>query len=128
MVCMGTRFIATREAAVTQAQKDMMVAAGASDVLITPNLTGADAAFLKPSIRENGLDPEALPPIGAPDATRESKAWRDIWSAGHGVGSIEDIPSVADLADRLVAEYDAAIARLVADPFARRRAAARSVG
>ena len=123
MVCMGTRFIATKEAAVTAAQKEMMVAAGASDVLITPNLTGADAAFLKPSIRQNGLDPEALAPVGGPDATRESKAWRDIWSAGQGVGSIDDIPSVAELSTRLVAEYDAAIARVSADPFATRRPA-----
>lgn len=122
MVCMGTRFIATQEAAVSDAQKSMMLAAGAADVLITPNLTGADAAFLKPSIRENGLDPDALMSVGGPDATRDSKAWRDIWSAGQGVGSIDDVLSVAELSDRLVAEYDAAIARMTADPFVARRA------
>ena len=125
MVCMGTRFIATQEAEVTKAQKEMMVAAGASDVLITPNLTGADAAFLKPSIRENGLDPEALDPVGGPDAARESKTWRDIWSAGQGVGSITDVPSVADLMGRLIEEYDEAVAKMAADPFAARRAAAK---
>lgn len=120
MVCMGTRFIATKEAAVSQAQKDMMIASGASDVLITPNLTGADAAFLKPSICGNGLDPDALVPVDGPDATRESKAWRDIWSAGQGVGSITDAPSVAELTHRLTQEYDAAVARMAADPFATR--------
>lgn len=125
MVCMGTRFIATQEAEVTEAQKEMMVAAGASDVLITPNLTGADAAFLKASIRDNGLDPDALAPVGGPDAMRESKAWRDIWSAGQGVGSITDVPSVADLTGRLIEEYDAAVARMAADPFAAGPAAAK---
>lgn len=120
MVCMGTRFIATQEAAVSAAQKQMMIDAGASDVVITPNLTGADAAFLKPSIRANGLDPDALPPVGSPDATRDSKAWRDIWSAGQGVGNVTDVPTVAALTDRLAAEYQSAITRLATDPFARR--------
>ena len=122
MVCMGTRFIATQEAAVSAAQKQMMIDAGASDVVITPNLTGADAAFLKPSIRANGLDPDALPPVGSPDATRDSKAWRDIWSAGQGVGSVTDVPSLAALTDRLAVEYRAAIAQLSADPFAQHAA------
>src|SRR3546814_4884325 len=39
------------------------------------------------------------------------KAWRDVWSGGHGVGSIIDTPPVAEIVDRLVAEYEAAKAR-----------------
>lgn len=117
MVSMGTRFIATREAAVSEQQKEMMLSAGAADVLITPNLTGAAATFMRPSIMAAGLDPDNLPHFGAPDATRESKSWRDIWSAGQGVGSIEDIPSVAELCDRLEREYQEAIDTLAADPF-----------
>ncbi|NTE68211.1 nitronate monooxygenase [Agrobacterium tumefaciens] len=117
MVSMGTRFIATREAAVSEAQKQMMLSANAADVLITPNLTGAAATFMRPSIIAAGLDPENLPHFGAPDATRESKSWRDIWSAGQGVGSIRDIPSVAELCDRLEREYQDAIDGLAADPF-----------
>lgn len=36
-------------------------------------------------------------------------AWRDIWSAGQGVGLIEDVPTVAELARRLKGEYAAAL-------------------
>lgn len=117
MVSMGTRFIATREAAVSDVQKQMMLAAAAADVLITPNLTGASATFMRPSIIAAGLDPDDLPHFGSPDATRESKSWRDIWSAGHGVGSISDVPSVAELCDRLQQEYQEAIDSLSVDPF-----------
>lgn len=120
LVSMGTRFIATREAAVSDRQKRMMLAAGASDVLVTPNITGAAAAFMRASIMEAGLDPDDLPPAGSPDVNRESRAWRDIWSAGHGVGSIDDIPTVAELCDRLAREYRDAARRLSADPFAAR--------
>ena len=119
LVVMGTRFIATEEAAVSTAQKTMMVEAGASDVVTTSHLTGADATFLRPSIAAAGLDPDAIPPIGGPDATRESKAWRDIWSAGHGVGAIADAPPVAELVDRLTSEYLAATRRLGADAYSR---------
>lgn len=120
MVSMGTRFIATHETAVSPAQKQMMLAAGASDVLITPNITGAAAAFMRASILEAGLDPDNLPLPGSPDVNRESKAWRDIWSAGHGVGGIDDIPTVAELCDRLAREYRDAVRALSADPFAAR--------
>lgn len=118
LVSMGTRFIATQEAAVPEAQKQMMLQAGAGDVLVTPNLTGAAASFLIPSIRAAGLDPAALPAVGAPDAKRESKAWRDIWSAGQGVGGIQDLPTIAELTERLSQDYRAAVARIAADPFA----------
>lgn len=113
LVSMGTRFIATQEAPVPEAQKQMMLAAGASDVMVTSRLTGADAAFLRPSLRAVGLDPEALPEPG----TTEAKPWRDIWSAGQGVGSIDDIPTIAELAERLRQDYDAALTRLSEDAY-----------
>lgn len=120
LVSIGTRFIATREAAASQAQKEMMLAATASDVVITANITGAAAAFLRDSILAAGLDPDDLPPVGGPAPLKESKAWRDIWSAGHGVGGIDDVPSTRELCDRLAREYAAAIRKLSADPFAAR--------
>jgi len=118
LVSMGTRFIATREAAVSDAQKQMMLEAGAVDVMVTQNLTGAAASFLVPSIRAAGMDPGNLPLVGTPDAARESRAWRDIWSAGQGVGSIRDLPDMADLCKRLRQEYCMAAARIGSDPFA----------
>lgn len=122
LVSMGTRFIATRETAVSDAQKQMMLGAGASDVITTSNITGAAAVFMRASVKAAGLDPDNLPPVGSPDARRESKAWRDIWSAGHGVGSIDDIPGVAELVDRLAGEYRDAIRKISNDPFASRLA------
>ena len=122
LVSMGTRFIATREAGVSDAQKQMMLDAGASDVIVTPNITGAAASFMRASVKAVGLDPDNLPPVGGPDVTRESKAWRDIWSAGHGVVSIDDIPSVAELGDQLASEYRDAIREISNDPFASRLA------
>jgi nitronate monooxygenase len=114
---LGTRFIATKESMAPQGYKDMLVAAQASDILYTPAFTrGVPANFMKQSIRENGFDPNALPRPPAPDEPQfERKAWRDIWAAGQSVGLIEDIPSVAELVERLTAEYDDA----VANPYSR---------
>jgi nitronate monooxygenase len=45
----------------------------------------------------------------------EAKAWKDVWSAGQGVGAISDIPSAGDLVARLREEYAAAKAALLAE-------------
>jgi nitronate monooxygenase len=114
---MGTRFIATREANAAEAYKRMVVESEAADVLYTPAFSGVPGNYLKPSIVAQGLDPDALP--GA-DKTRMSfasthvRAWRDIWGAGQGVGSIHDIPPAAEAIARLKAEYAAARAALTA--------------
>ena len=107
---LGTRFIATRESMAPQAYKEMIVGAHASDILYTPAISGLNANFLRPSIVAAGLDPDNLVGHGKMDLDNEAKAWKTVWSAGHGVGSIEDIPSVAELCERLKQEYDAAVA------------------
>lgn len=117
---LGTRFIATREAMVTQAQKDMIVASAAADIIYTPNISGVGANFLRPSIEAVGLDPDQLPAHGALDMENEAKAWKTVWSAGHGVGAIHDVPAAAALCRRLVDEYGAAVAEMVRDSFAAR--------
>ena len=33
------------------------------------------------------------------------KAWRDIWGSGQGIGQIADAPPVAELVERLKAEF-----------------------
>ena len=108
---LGTRFIATRESLAPDAYKAMLVAGTSADVCYTSGINGVPASWLKASIRSIGLDPEQL----APRASRGTdhlppgiKPWRDIWSAGQGVGLIHDIPSVAELVHRLQAEYVAA--------------------
>lgn len=110
---MGTRFIATRESLASDAYKRMIVEAAAKDVVYTPEFTGVAGNYLLPSIIAAGLDPATLALPGASKEYRSreksgASAWRDIWSAGQGVGSIEDVPTVAALVDRLAAEFAAA--------------------
>src|SRR3546814_5610025 len=90
----------------------MLVETAASDIVYSPLFTGVHGNYLKPSIAKAGLDPDNLP---VADKTTmnfgsgggaKSKAWRDIWGAGQGVGSINDVPSVAELVERLRQEYD----------------------
>lgn len=115
---LGTRFIATREAMVDQAQKDMMLTASAADIIYTPNVSGVAANFMRQSLVSVGLDPDNLPPHGGMNMDNEARAWKTVWSAGQGVGSIHDVPTTAELCQRLIAEYRAAIAELATDPFA----------
>ena len=114
---LGTRFIATRESLACDAQKRMIVGARAADILYTSAISGVPANFLRPSIVAAGLDPDALPPQAAMDLAAEARAWRDVWSAGHGVSAIADIPATADLCRTLAADYRAALADLAADPY-----------
>lgn len=109
---MGTRFLATRETTVTEAQKEMMVQASADDVVYTQKVSGVHANFLRPTVQTAGIEEGG--PSGPPkiDVEQENdpnaRAWRDIWSAGQGVGAITDAPAIAELADRLKAEFAAA--------------------
>ncbi len=119
----GTRFVASREANAKDAYKEMIVASRAADIVYTPLFTGVHGNYLKPSIAAAGLDPENLPTadkskmnFGSGGNTK-SKAWRDIWGAGQGVGSMHDIPAVAELVARLEREYREALDELDAVRF-----------
>lgn len=112
----GTRFIATQEANAVEGYKQMIVDTTAADVVYTPYFTGVHGNYLKPSIARAGLDPDNLP---AADKTKMNfgsnaapKAWKDIWGAGQGVGSIHDAPPTSELVARLGREYQAARKRL----------------
>jgi nitronate monooxygenase len=98
--------------------KDMIRASTAADILYTPNISGVAANFLRPSIVAQGLDPDNLPHHGGLDMGSEAKAWKTLWSAGHGVGGIRDLPGAAELCERLIAEYRAAAGAVARDPFA----------
>ena len=105
---MGTRFIATRKSPAQEAYKQMIVDCRVKDVIYSDRFSGVFANFLLPSITRYGIDPETLPKK-APDmsglANSEARTWKDIWSAGHGIATIHDVPSVAELVDRLAREY-----------------------
>jgi nitronate monooxygenase len=110
---LGTRFIATREAAAPEAYKAMLVEGGVDEVLYTRGVNGLPASWLKASLRSVGLDPDDLfVPEGRSTAhlPEGRMPWRDIWSGGQGIGLIADIPSVEDLVARLRREYVAACA------------------
>ena len=105
---MGTRFIATRESGASEAYKRMLVASRADELVYTPFFThGIAANMLKRSVREAGYDPDRLPSLQTEQPRDDVRAWRDVWAAGQGVELIEDIPGVAELVDRLAAEYEA---------------------
>lgn len=110
---MGTRFIATQESMAQSAYKDMLTTAGPRDIVYTPVVSGTNANFLWPSLEKAGYTQESLAAGGKPanhDYADEAKAWRDVWSAGHGVANIHDVPTVAELAARLAEEYRLACA------------------
>jgi len=104
MAYLGTRFMATRECTVPAAQKEMIVASSAADIVYTPKVSGVAANFLRASVAAAGIDLDA-PGHGALDVQNEAKAWKAVWSAGQGVGAIRDIPPAAELCARLIAEY-----------------------
>jgi len=115
---LGSRFMVTREAMIPVEQKRMMIDARAADIVYTPAISGVPANFLRPSIVAAGLDPDNLPPHGNMDMGNEARAWKNVWSAGQGVGGITEELPAGDLVARLGEEYRAACARMGADPFA----------
>ncbi|MGB3596548.1 MAG: nitronate monooxygenase family protein [Pseudomonas neustonica] len=122
---MGTRFIATHEANADQAYKQMLVDTSADDIVYSNLFTGVHGNYLKPSIQNAGMDPNNLPEgdkstmkFGSGGSSK-TKAWRDIWGAGQGVGSIGAITSTAEAVSKLEQEYASARARMqaIASPY-----------
>ncbi len=111
LVYMGTRFIATQESNAQQEFKQMVIDSEVSDLIYTDRLSGVHANFLKPSLDRFGIDVSKMPPK-APDMSSltdtTAKLWKDLWSAGQGIATIHDSPTVADLVARIAADYDAA--------------------
>lgn len=113
MVYVGTRFLATRESQAQDDYKRMVVDAKVADLVYTDRLSGVHANFLRPSLERFGIDVATLPPK-APGFSSlndsEARLWKDLWSAGQGVATIHDIPTVAALVERMAAEYRQACA------------------
>ncbi len=113
----GSRWLATKESNVSEDYRNAIVESSAADIVYTNLFTGVHGNYLKKSIVNAGLDPEALPEsdkskMSFGDGSSKAKAWRDIWGAGQGVGLMDDVPTVAEMVERLKAEYEAARARL----------------
>ena len=111
----GSAFIATEEARAADPYKEMITQAGASDIVYTNLITGVHGNYLKPSIRNAGMDPDNLEtsdPSQMTFASDRKKRWKDIWGAGQGIGVVDRILPAAQLVDRLAGEYQAARSRL----------------
>lgn len=111
---MGTRFIATKEANADQGYKEMLIESAADDIVYSNLFTGVSGNYLKPSIKNAGLDPNNLPEADksamnfGSGGNTDAKAWKDIWGSGQGIGGIKDDPSVGDLVERIIEEYNQA--------------------
>ncbi len=111
----GSPFLASAEANTQAGFKKMIVESSSDDVMISDSFTGVKASFLRPSIIENGLDPDNLvrdPNLGISikDGGANAKAWRDIWSAGQGIGAVKRSVPAAAYIDQVASEYEMACA------------------
>ncbi len=114
----GSAFIATKEANAADRYKQMIVSGHADDIVYSNYFTGVHGNYLKPSIRAQGMDPEALPESDASKMNFSSgqskpKSWKEIWWSGQGIGAIDAVLPAADYIQKLQQEYDAARARVL---------------
>lgn len=114
----GSAFISTKEANAVLPYKEMIVDSCADDIVYSNLFTGVHGNYLKPSIEAAGLDPNNLPEsdpskmnFGSGGNT-DSKAWKDIWGCGQGIGTIDKILTAGELVEKFIAEYNAAYDRL----------------
>ncbi len=118
----GSRWLATQEANTSEGYRQAIVESSAADIVYTNLFTGVHGNYLKKSIEKAGLDPDNLPQADKTAmnfSSGSAKAWRDIWGAGQGVGLMEDVPTVAEVVQRLRREYQAARARVMATGYPR---------
>ncbi len=116
----GSPFIATEEANAPDAYKQAIVDSGAADIVYTDLFTGVHGNYLRASIVNAGLDPDNLAGVDptamkfGSEGSSKSKAWRDIWGSGQGIGAVDCVRPAAEFVDHLCDQYAAARARLCA--------------
>jgi nitronate monooxygenase len=114
----GSAFISTDEANANRAYKQAIVDHDSAEIVYSSLFTGVHGNYLKPSIRAAGMDPENLPESDpskmdfGSGGNQDSKAWKDIWGCGQGIGAVKSLGSTADFVARLTREYDEAKRRL----------------
>ena len=114
----GTRFIASEEANAEQAYKQEIIDSSGGDIIYSSLFTGVHGNYLKGSIEKAGLDPNNLPTADKKSmnfgsgGNTDAKAWKDIWGAGQGVGSVSSAPPVAKIVAQMKEEYAVAKNRL----------------
>lgn len=125
LVYMGTRFIATKEANASQEYKKMILESSSDDIILSNKVTGVNANWLKPALDKakemsfyekfkllifskiKRFLPRELKKVNLSklDSAKVAKRWRDIFSAGQGVGAIDSVMPVADLVAQIDTEY-----------------------
>jgi nitronate monooxygenase len=115
----GSAFIATDEARASDAYKQCIVDSDSDEIVYSSLFTGVHGNYLKPSVRAAGMDPDHLPEgdlktmnFGGGEGSK-SKAWKDIWGCGQGIGAVKAVLPAAELVARLKREYAAARARVL---------------
>ncbi len=118
----GSAFIATEEARASDAYKQCIVECNSDDIVYSSLFTGVHGNYLKPSIRNAGMDPDKLPDadpssmsFGGGESAK-SKAWKDIWGCGQGIGAVKAVLPTAVFVARLRGEYEAAKRRVLFAP------------
>jgi nitronate monooxygenase len=112
----GSAFIATEEARAALAYKQAIVDSSSDDIVLSNLFTGVHGNYLAPSIRNAGMDPDNLPvsdPSKMDFGGDKSKAWKDIWGCGQGIGAVTSIQTTANYVAQLKHEYAAARTRLL---------------
>jgi nitronate monooxygenase len=124
----GSAFIATQEARADARYKQMIVDSNSDDIVYSNLFTGVHGNYLKPSIRNAGLDPDNLAasdPSAMNFGTNRVKPWKDVWGCGQGIGAVSAVEPVAAMVARLSQEYEAARVRLAAPRVQRAQPAKR---
>ncbi|GAB3365355.1 MULTISPECIES: NAD(P)H-dependent flavin oxidoreductase [Giesbergeria] len=114
-VLAGTRFIATEESLAEPAYRDLLVRSYLEDLVQTKAVSGVLANWLKPTLEQAGFTPEQLKEEKkidfSGDIVAAPKAWKSVWSAGHGVGGIDRVAQVAEVVAELQAGYAETLVR-----------------
>lgn len=117
MAYIGTRFINTTEGNAVPEYKEMIIDSQTSDIIYTSAVSGVNANFMKKSLEAKGITEELWSVKGKVDFGEklgsEAKAWKNIWSAGQGVASIEDVKPIAEVVKEMKKEFSEAIDRQV---------------
>ena len=116
----GSAFVATEEARADVAYKQCIVDCNSDDIVYSSLFTGVHGNYLKPSIRNAGMDPDNLPEsdpsamnFGGGEGSKK-KAWKDIWGCGQGIGAVQAVVPAGEMVARLAREYAAAFERVSA--------------
>ena len=111
MAYMGTRFLAAEEVLAPEAYRDMVVDCEAKDIYYTTALDGFPINIMVPSLEHSTVSFEQLKSMTASeklDSHQMKDRFKNIWSAGHGVGMVKSKEAAGDICIKLRGEYEQA--------------------